>query len=226
MSADRDDELAALWAERNALEARAVEAELMAEQLAEQLADAQRRLADRAAQADQAAHAAEADQPSPAAAPAGSGASDLGLFDGSSAPRVGARYALDGSDRSVLPIGLGAVALVAFLVCVLSVVVSGFSILGVVLLVLAGVLGWAAYRTRYVPRSVTVEDGVVVVKVGDDAKRFDLRNDGVKVDVQGTPGQDWRVRFYRRALDPVDVDESMTDPDEFLRVLRQHRPGL
>lgn len=210
-------EVAALRAERDELEQRALEAEQVAEQLAEQLADAQQRLAATAA--------------ATAAGSTGAGGEDddrhLTLFDGAPPSTPRGRLAPDGSDPAVLPIALAATAVVAFLAAAMTVLLEGVTFLGFVVLLVAGGLAWAAYRTRVVPSSVDVVDGVVVVTHGDDTKRFDLRNDGVKVDVQGSPGDtSWRVRFYRRALDPVDVDASMVDPADFMSRLREARPGL
>ncbi|MEO9324187.1 hypothetical protein ABFT23_11905 [Nocardioides sp. C4-1] len=196
-----------LVAERDALLARAVEAEALAEQLAEQLAEARRQLARRPIDPDDAQH--------------------LTLFD--DAPPAAARghFAADGSDRAVLSIALAATAVVALLVCVLALVTSGVSIFALVMLGLAAVLGWAALQTRVTPVTVEVRDGVVVVTARDDTKRFDLTNDGVRVEVQGRPGDAyWRVRFHRRALDPVDVDASMVDAATFMRRLREYRPEL
>ena len=74
---------------------------------------------------------------------------------------------------------------------------------------------------------VHLDDGVVIVESGGTTKRFDLRNEQVKIDVRGRPGDgDWRVRFYRRALDPVEVDADSVDPTEFMTQLRAYRPGL
>ncbi|MDO9454977.1 hypothetical protein [Nocardioides sp.] len=202
VSGAEPDELAALRAERDDLEQRALEAEAIAEQLAEQLADAQRRLA--------------ADDPT-----------ELTLFDGvTPAGRTG-RLAPDGSDQAVLPITLAAIAVVAFLVGVVSVVAKGPTLLCLVAFVAAGGLAWAAVQVRVTRVSIDVIDGVVRVVEGDSTRTFDLANDSVKVDVQGRPGDAyWRVRFYRRALDPVDVDDSMVDPADFMARLREHRPGL
>lgn len=194
-------------AERDALLARAVEAEALAEQLADELAEARRQLARQPLDPDDARH--------------------LTLFDDAPPATAEGHYAADGSDRAVLSIALAATAVVALLVCVLALVSSGLSVFALVMLGLAAVLGWAALQTKVTRVTVEVRDGIVVVTAGDDVKKFDLTNDSVKVDVQGRPEDAyWRVRFHRRALDPVDVDASMVDPAQFMRRLREHRPGL
>jgi hypothetical protein len=203
-------QVAALRAERDDLERRALEAEAMAEQLAEQLADAQHRLATQAS-----GPGADTDD------------GHLTLFDGATSEDPRGHLAADGSDPRILPLALGATAVVAFLVFVMMLLTTGVSLLGLVVLAVAVGLGMAAYNTRYVPRTVHVVDGVVEVTHGDDTKRFDLRNDSIRLDVQGIPGDAfWRVRFHRRALDPVDVDDTMVDPAEFMARLREYRPGL
>lgn len=204
--ADPTAALQALRAERDELEQRALEAEAVAEQLAEQLADAQRRLAD------------------------GGRATDdrhLTLFDDAGPAERHGHLAPDGSDEAVLPIALGSTALVAFLIGALTVLNGRFSYLTIIVFGVAGALAWAAVQTRVARVSVDVVDGVVLVVEGDTTRRFDLRNDSIKVDVQGSPGDEyWRVRFYRRALDPVDVDASMVDAQQFMDRLRDHRPEL
>ncbi|WP_148611873.1 hypothetical protein [Nocardioides rubriscoriae] len=217
-------EVAALRAERDDLEQRALEAEAMAEQLADALADAQRRLAERATawhdagQHDHHDHHDRRDSDDPR---------HLTLFDDATPESAGGPLAPDGSDQAVLPIALAATAVVAFLVSLVMIASGRFSFLTVLVLAVAGGLAWAAVQTRVTRRSVEVVDGIVRVVEGDTTRTFDLRNDGVRVDVQGTPGDAyWRVRFYRRALDPVDVDASMVDPADFMARLREVRPNL
>lgn len=205
------DELAALRRERAALERRALEAEALAEQLADELAEARRRLAAQAEAAD----AAPVDP------------THLSVMDGAEPAEPGSHFAPDGSDRAVLPLALAGIAVVAFLVAVVTVVAGRFSFLTVVALAVAGALVWAAAQTRVAPVTVEVVDGVVEVTSGESRHTFDLRNEQVKVDVQGRPGDEfWRVRFYRRALDPVDIDATMVDAADFMRRLREYRPGL
>lgn len=230
MSAPGDDalaEVAALRAERDHLEQRALEAETMAEQLADALADAQRRLAAR----DEGAwHDAGRDAPG-AAGRTGVGGHDdprhLTLFDGATAAEPGGTLAPDGSDRAVLPLALAATAVVAFLVGLVTLASGRFSFLTVVVFAVAGLLAWGAAQTRVSRVRVEVVDGVVRVVEGDVTRTFDLRNDSVRIDVQGKPGDTyWRVRFYRRALDPIDVDDTMVDPADFMARLRDVRPEL
>ena len=205
-------ELAALRAERDSLEERALEAEAMAEQLADALADAQRRLA---ATSTSVGTPREPDD-----------GRHLTLFDHASGP-PGKRIAADGSDLAVLPVALGSVAVVVALVAVITVAAGRFSFVTVALLVAAAGLAWAALRTRVTPVTVQVDDGVVRVVEGGVPRTFDLRNDSVKLDVQGRPGDPgWRVRLYRRALEPADVDASVVDPEEFMAVVREFRPGV
>lgn len=194
-----------LRAERDAYQGRALEAESLAEQLADELAAARRTLAGQAPPDD---------------------SHSLSLFDDVAAPEPDGRLAADGSDRAVPPLVLGATALVAALVAVLTVASGGPWVFTVAMLVLAAVLGWTAHRTRVVPVRVDLRDGTVEVERRGDTKHFDLRSDQVRLDVRGAPEDaDWRVRFHRRSLDPVDIDASMVDPADFMAHLREHRPG-
>ncbi len=219
-------EVAALRAERDHLEQRALEAETMAEQLADALADAQRRLA---ARSDGAWHDAGRDQAAPdqvSADPAGQ-PGHLTLFDGATPAAAGGSLAPDGSDRAVLPIALAATAVVAFLIGLVTLASGRFSFLTVVVFAVAAALAWGASQTRVTRKTVDVVDGIVRIVEGDTTRTFDLRNDGVRVDVQGKPGDAyWRVRFHRRALDPVDVDVDDVDPADFMARLREVRPDL
>lgn len=213
--ADPAAEIATLRAERDELEQRAVEAETMAEQLADALADAQRRLLE-------GGHATTPDVYTDAETD-----NHLTLFDGATPAAPGSNFAADGSDQAVLPLALAATAVVAFLVALVTVVSGGVGLITLLALVASGSLAWAAHQTRVVRMSVEIVDGVVQVVEGDTTRTFDLANDSIKVDVQGNPGDAyWRVRFYRRALDPVDVDATMVDAQEFMARLREHRPGL
>ncbi len=134
---------------------------------------------------------------------------------------------VDGSDRLVLPIALAATALVVFLVAVLSLANNGFlSLFSIGTLLAAGGLARAAWATRIVPVEVWVDRGVVLIRRGDASLNFDLTSDALRFEVTGQPGDlDWRVRFYRRGLEPCDVDASMVDADAFMEQLRRYRPG-
>ena len=126
----------------------------------------------------------------------------------------------------MLPLGLGATAVVAFLVALLA-VFNGSVLIGFLMLGAGCFLAYWSYQTRVTIMHVSIDDGVVVVESEGTTKRFDLRNEQVKVDVRGEPDDaDWRVRFYRRALDPVDVAASAVDPAAFMAELRAFRPGL
>jgi len=198
-----EDAAASLRAERDALAARAEEAERLAEQLAEELAAAREQLAS-----------AEAEESDP---------SSLTLFDDNDSLSPGT-----GADHGVLPVALGGTAFVLLVVGVLSLVNNGLaSPFTLLMLGLAGVLGWTAWQVRPVGSTVHVEDGVVKIERAGSTYRFDLRSETCRVDVLGTPGDDgWRVVFRRGRLDPCTVDASMVDPARFLAEVRKHRPGL
>lgn len=205
----RGDELAEVRAERDALKHRVAEAEAIAEQLAEELGQARARLSE----------AREVAAPDPQRLP---------LFDDAVRQQDGSGRAANGSDPILLPIALGATAVVAFLIALLSLANNGFgSIVSIGAMLGSFALGWAAWRTRVVPVDVYVEKGIVHVEKGDAELRFDLTNKATRIEVVGRPGDsDWLVRFYRRALDPCDIDASMVDPERFLARLREYRPEL
>ncbi len=204
----------AVRAERDDLRRRLDEAEQIAEDLAEELGQARARLADRDQQ--------------DAVRAASNGAHDdrLPLFDHSTETPDGLIRSVDGSDRLVLPIALAATALVVFLVALLSLANNGFlSLFSIGTLLASGGLARAAWLTRIVPVEVWVDRGVVLIRRGDASLSFDLTSASLKFDVTGRPGDDnWRVRFYRRGLAPVDVDAKMVDPDAFMAQLDRYRP--
>ena len=199
-----DDAVASLQAERDALEARAVEAERMAEQLADELAAARQQLAQ-------------------SEASTGAEAGALTLFEESDSLAPGT-----GAAQGVLPVALGGVGFVLLVVGVLSLVNNGLSSpFTLLMLGVAAVLGWTAWQVRPVGATVHVEDGVVKVERAGTTYRFDLRSDTCRVDTFGSPGdEDWRAVFRRGRLDPFTVDASMVDPPAFLAELREYRPGL
>ena len=196
-----------LRAERDALQHRLVETEAIAEELAEELGQARARLA-------------EAEEP-----PAYS--HRLPLFDGASDNSDGLVGSVDGSDRLLLPIALAATSLVVFLVAILSLANNGFlSLFSIGSLLASGFLARAAWSTRIVPVEVWVDSGVVLVRRGDASLSFDLTSDSLRCEINGVPGDlDWRVRFYRRGLEPCDIDASMVDADAFMEQLRRYRPS-
>lgn len=222
-------ELAALRAERDSLRRRIREAEDIAEQLAEELGQARARLASAGMPDADASRLPLLDQTGltpPRRSEAGEGAG-AAASAGRGGPRSIARSA-DGSDPILLPIALAGTAAAVFLVALLSLANNGFlSLFSLGALLASGLLARAAWRTRVVPVEVWVEEGVVQVRRGDQALTFDLTSETTRLEVSGdTDDTHWRVRFYRRALDPFDVDATMVDPEEFMAVLRRYRPGL
>ena len=195
------DELRRLRAERDALEARALEAERRAEALAAELSQA---YADLAADDDR-----------------------LSLFD-ELAPDDTPGLAADGSDPSVLPIALGGTAVVTAMVGLLAAfdrgVASPIALLMFALTVLLAYLAWNSRVERF---EVSVSRGMVYVDSSSTSYRFDLRTSTTRVEMYGQPGEPgWQVQFLRRHLDPFTVDASMVDPHEFTRQLREWRPEL
>ena len=198
------DRLHALEAERDALARRCADAERRVQELTEELERVRGELAS--------AQARESES--------------LSLFDGGTA--TGDRLTGDGSDPRVLSLVLGATAIVAGMVALLTLlngkIVSPFG-----LLIVATTIGlaWGAARTRVVPVEVSVTRGLVHIQQGESSHRFDLRRPETSVEMVGQPGDSgWAVHFLRRGMEPFVVDASMVDPVEFTRQLREHRPGL
>ncbi|WGX97675.1 hypothetical protein [Nocardioides sp. L-11A] len=154
------------------------------------------------------------------------GGESLSLFEGE--PAAGDRLTGDGSDPRVLSMVLGATAIVAAMVALLTLVNGKLGTpFGVVMVLIAVGLGWAAARTRVVPVEVSVVRGVVYVEQGESTHRFDIRKPATRVEMVGRPGDPgWAVRFPRRGLDPFVIDGSMVDAEAFVRQLREHRPDL
>jgi hypothetical protein len=97
---------------------------------------------------------------------------------------------------------------------------------------LAGTLGmltlviWAV-RTGSAPVRMSVRSGQLEVVSSEGRFVFDLASRYTPIEVVGRPGRrGWKVLFLRRSMAPFVVDASMVDPEEFMRVLRQHRPDL
>lgn len=150
----------------------------------------------------------------------------LSLFDGE--PQAGDRLTGDGSDPRVLSMVLGATAVVAGMVALLTLLngklVTPF---GIAMVLITIGLGWAAARTRVVPVEVSIVRGVVYVEQGESTHRFDVRRPETAIEVVGRPGEPgWAVRFPRKAMEPFVIDGSMVDAEQFLRQLREHRPDL
>lgn len=80
-------------------------------------------------------------------------------------------------------------------------------------------------RASATPARLRVQLGQLEVVRGHRRDVVDLASDYTDVEVQGRPGhRGWRVVFPRREGDPVVVDASVVDPEEFMRVLRAYRP--
>lgn len=203
-----------LQAERDALAARCAEAEELLGEAMTELGAAQERIADLEAQLESRLQA-EAE----GAMAIFDGASDLGPTGG---------FARDGSDPRVLSVLLAATAVVAGLVALLALLNGNLGTpFGFAMVVTSIGLAWAAARTRVQGVHVTVSNGVVYIEKGDSSYRFDVRNEGTKLDMQGSPGDSyWQVRFYRKGMDPFVVDSAMVDAEEFVRQLREWRPQL
>jgi hypothetical protein len=195
------EEVRRLRAERDALEARALEAERLAEALAVELAAARAELA--------------ADH------------SRLSLFD-DPADEAPAGPTADGSDPAVLPIALAATALVAAMVALLAALDRGLaSPVALVMLGLTCLLAYLAWNSRVERFEVSVNRGMVYIDSSSNSYRFDLRQPTTEVEMTGQPGEPgWQVRFLRRHLDPFTVDATMVDPVAFVRQLREWRPEL
>lgn len=152
-------------------------------------------------------------------------ASDLSFFASDDA---GAGLGRDGSDPRVVPLVLGAIAVVSAMVTLLALLNGTLdSPFGVVMIALTVGLAYAAARTRVPASQVTVTEGVVHAEKDGSTYRFDLRSDATRIEVVGEPGDAyWQVRFLRRAMDPLVVDAEMVDPHSFMAQLREHRPTL
>ena len=194
-------ELRRLRAERNELETRALEAERLAEALAAELAEARAELAVDPTR--------------------------LSLFDDLADAEPSPR-ATDGSDPAVLPIALGATALVAAMVALLAAFDRGLaSPVALVMLGLACLLTYLAFQSRVERFEVSVGRGMVYIDSSSDSYRFDLRSSTTKIEMTGQPGDPgWQLRFLRRHLEPFTVDATMVDPVEFVREVREWRPEL
>ena len=156
----------------------------------------------------------------------GAAESPISIFDSDTG--TGHGLARDGSDPRVLSIILAATAVVAGMVALLALLNDNLNTtFGFAMILLTVVLAYAAARTRVGGVEIDISNGVVYIKKGETSYRFDLRNDGTHLDMDGQPGDSyWAVRFHRRGMDDFVVDATMVDPTEFVRRLREHRPGL
>ncbi len=194
-------ELRRLRAERDALEARALEAERLADALAAELADLR---AEQAVDPDR-----------------------LSLFD-DLPPDDTHRVSEDGSDPAVVLLALGGTAVVTGVVAVYAALDRGlFSPVALLLLAVTVLLGYLAWNSREETWQVSVGRGMVYIDSSSDSYRFDLRSSTTKIEMTGQPGNaGWQLRFLRRHLDPFTVDATMVDPVEFVRQVREWRPEL
>ncbi|MEZ0579788.1 hypothetical protein [Nocardioides sp. MH1] len=198
-----------LEAERDALAARCAEAEQLLEEAMTELAAAQQRIVELEA-------TVAADEP-------------FSIFDSSGDDlRPAGGFARDGSDPRVLSMLLAATAVVAGLVALLALLNGNLGTpFGFAMVLATLALAWAAARTRVQSVEVSVSNGVVYVEQGESKHRFDLRNEGTRLEMQGSPGDSyWQVSFQRRGLDPFVIDGDMVDAEEFVRQLREWRPDL
>lgn len=192
-------------AERDALEARCADAEQQVADLTAELAAAKARIADLEAAAD----------------------AQISIFDGADGS-VGAGLARDGSDPRVLSMILAATSVVAAMVALLALVNGNlFTTFGFAMILTTVVLAYAASRTRVMGVDVSINHGVVYIEKGESSYRFDLRQKHTLVDMVGQPGDAfWQLRFHRKGMDDFVVDADMVEPHEFVRQLREYRPGL
>lgn len=196
--------LDSLQAERDALAARCAEAEQLLDEAMTELAAARQRIAELES----------------------TGEAPFSIFDAE--PSGSAGLARDGSDPRVLSMLLLATAVVAGLVALLALVNGNLDTpFGFAMVVATVGLAWASARTRVGAVQVSITNGVVYIEKGESSYRFDVRNEHTRLEMQGDPGDSyWQVMFHRRGMDPFVVDGDMVDPEEFVRQLREWRPGL
>jgi hypothetical protein len=97
--------------------------------------------------------------------------------------------------------------------------------IAVTLWVLTGII-WAVHSGTSVTR-LSVRGGQLQVMQHGVRTTIDLTSSYTPVEVHGRPGRHgWKVVFRRRDLSPFVIDQSMVDPNEFMRVLRYYRPGV
>jgi hypothetical protein len=194
-------ELRRLRAERDALEARALEAERLAEELAAELSELR---AEQAVDPDR-----------------------LSLFD-DLPPDDTHDLADNVSDPAVVTLALGGTAVITGVVALYAAFDRGlFSPIALLLLAVTVLLGYLAWNSREETFEVSVSRGMVYIDSSSDSYRFDLRSSTTKIEMTGQPGDaGWQLSFLRRHLDPFTVDATMVDPVEFMRQVREWRPEL
>lgn len=156
----------------------------------------------------------------------GAGESPISIFDADTGAGLG--LSRDGSDPRVLSLILAATAVVAGMVALLALLNDNLNTtFGFAMIVATLILAYAAARTRVGAVDVDISTGVVHIKKGESSYRFDLRNAGTQVEMDGQPGDSyWQVRFHRKGMDDFVVDGNMVNAQEFVRRLREHRPEL
>jgi hypothetical protein len=134
----------------------------------------------------------------------------------------------DGTDPRVVPLALGATAVVGAMVALLALLNGNlFTPFGLVILALTCGLAYAATRARPQPVEVSVTRGIVYAEHKGTTYRFDLNSEATHVEMVGQPGDAyWQVKFLRRNMDPFVVDTDMVDPASFVAQLREYRPSL
>lgn len=134
----------------------------------------------------------------------------------------------DEGDARIVSLALGSTAVVAAMVTLLALLNGNlFTTFGYVMIALTIGLTIAATRSRSQPVEVHITNGVVYAERDGSSYRFDLRNDSTRVEMDGRPGDSsWQVRFLRRNMDPLVVDDAMVDPASFVAQLREYRPAL
>jgi len=96
--------------------------------------------------------------------------------------------------------------------------------IAVTLWVLTAII-WAVHSGTSVTR-MSVRGGQLQVLQHGVRTTIDLTSSYTPVEVHGRPGRGWRVVFRRRDMSEFVIDQSMVDPNEFMRVLRYYRPGI
>ncbi|WP_344777182.1 hypothetical protein [Nocardioides panacisoli] len=203
-----------------------------ADELARRAADAERRAADaerRAQEAERRAADAEEEVDRLTAEVAELRAVDepFSIFGGAD-PDEAAALGSDGTDPRVVPLALGATAVVGAMVALLALLNGNlFTPFGLVILALTCALAYAATRARPQPVEVNLTRGILYAEHKGTTYRFDLRSDTTQVEMVGQPGDAyWQVKFLRRNMDPFVVDTDMVDPAAFVAQLREYRPSL
>lgn len=71
---------------------------------------------------------------------------------------------------------------------------------------------------------VTIDEGILNLRLGDMRHTFDLRGDGTTIEVHGSPeAGDWSMTIVRRGLSPVHLDNQSVEPIAFMEALAHWR---